>query len=229
MSKIIVTLAIAQSRLFANWPETAISRLIEVADVVTMAEHACIHRSGETASYLYLIVTGSLQFTRSSAPRRGLIASESFSGDFYGLMPALTGANYFYTAICKQPSTLVRIPVETLRELINGNGRLASDLFAALGKRYRDALGRHESATTYSLREQIGFILYSLLERNAYYSTTGEVQISQGEIATMLGTRRQVVNRTLKELEAEEIVQVQYGRIKVFDIAKLLDLGSADK
>jgi hypothetical protein len=37
----------------------------------------------------------------------------------------------------------------------------------------------------------------------------------------MLGTRRQVVNRTLREMAAEGVVSIQYGKISITDIEKL--------
>lgn len=224
MSNVVARLAINQSELFVNWPAEAIARLVDAADVVTMEAHACVKRSGESADYLYLLATGSMQLSRVSSTGREFTAWLYFAGDFHGIGPALTDTPFLYTATCKEPTTLVRIPATVLRELVYSDGRLAAAFFAVLDRRYRETLARHESATMHSTRERIGTLLCSFLARNIRCYAAGEVNLSQDEIATMLGTRRQVVNRALRELEAEGIVRVQYGRVTVLDMAKLSGL-----
>ncbi|CAG2158913.1 hypothetical protein LMG26411_06293 [Cupriavidus numazuensis] len=144
-----------------------------------------------------------------------------FAGDFHGIGPALTNSPLIYTATCKQPTTLVRIPANVLRELVYRDGRLAIGLFAALDRRYREALWRHESATMLPTHERVADLLRSFMARNIPSCTAGDVKLSQDEIATLLGVRRQVVNRALRKLEADGIVRIQYGGLTVLDVAKL--------
>jgi CRP-like cAMP-binding protein len=124
-------------------------------------------------------------------------------------------------------TTLVRIPALILRELVYSDGRLAIGFISVLDRRHREALWRLESATMLPTRERIADLLRSFLARNVRSRAVGEVNLSQDEIASMLGMRRQVVNRALREMEQDGIVQVHYGRLTVVDMAKLSALAPA--
>jgi CRP-like cAMP-binding protein len=67
----------------------------------------------------------------------------------------------------------------------------------------------------------VATLLNSIYTRSARGGRVSSINLSQEEIATMLGTRRQVVNRVLREMESEGAVQVLYGRIVISDIGKL--------
>lgn len=220
MSRVLTKLSITQSELFSGWPGEAVERLIAAADVVSYDANACVHRSGDVADFLYLVVTGSMQLSRRVSDRE-FTAWLYFAGDCHGIGPVITNSPFTYTATCKEPTMLVRIPAALLRDMVRADGSLAISLFAALDHRYRNALSLYESASTFSTRERIAALLLSFVARNIRCREASEVNLSQDEIATMLGTRRQVVNRALREMELADIVRVQYGRIAIVDKARL--------
>ncbi|MGD9943054.1 MAG: Crp/Fnr family transcriptional regulator [Burkholderiaceae bacterium] len=223
MSSVLARLAITQSELFADWPGDAVDRLIEAAGVLNLDAGSHVHRSGESADYLYLLVSGSLRLTRRSSGR-DFTAWLYFAGDCHGIGPAIAGSRFVHTATCKEATTLVRISGALIREMIRADGNLAISLFAALDRRYRNALALYESAATFSTSERIAGLIQSLVARAGRSGKASEVSLSQDEIAAMLGTRRQVVNRALREMEAAGIVQVRYGGIAVTDQEKLVSL-----
>lgn len=220
MSSPLVKISIAQSELFSGWPKACVERLVAAADVVNYEAKACVHRSGEIATHIYLIVTGSMQLSRRVSNRE-FTAWLYFAGDCHGIGPVMTDSPFTYTAICKEPTMLIRIPAALLRELVRADGKLSSSLFSALGQRYRNALNLYESAATFSTRDRIAALLLSFVARNIRCRNASEVNLSQDEIATMLGTRRQVVNRALRDMERVEVVRVQYGRIAIVNRERL--------
>ncbi|AZG08292.1 Crp/Fnr family transcriptional regulator [Pigmentiphaga sp. H8] len=217
----LARLAVAHSELFSGWPDEPIARLIGAADLVTLEPGDCLHRSGDEARFLYLLVTGSMRLTRPVAGDRPFIFGIHLAGDFHGLGPILARTPHINTSICKDRTTLVRIPAEILRKQIADNGRLSFPLFAALERRHLRATNLYMTATVRSIRSRVAELLRSFGARRARSHTGGEIRLSQDEIATMLGTRRQVINRTLREMAGEGAIHVQYGRITVDDPALL--------
>ncbi|HSW15644.1 MAG TPA: Crp/Fnr family transcriptional regulator [Ramlibacter sp.] len=221
MTHALARLAISQSELFSTWPEDAIGRLVERADVLEYAPGACVHGRGDEAQYLYLVAAGSLSLLRDGVKDRPFAAGIQLPGDFQGLGPVLSETPHLYTAVAKETSVLVRVPGSLLRELVAANGRLAFSLFRALERRHLRALNRFASAALQPLRARIAELLVSIHARTSRPGAAAEIHLSQDEIAAMLGTRRQVVNRTLKTMAADGAIQLEYGRLLLQDVALL--------
>lgn len=221
MENPLVRLTILQSELFANWPAAAISRLIQAADTVTVEEDTVIHRTNETPSYLYLLVSGSMHLIREIPSGRNFTAGMHLAGEFHGIGPVITQSPHIYTAVCKEKTVLVRIPGGLLREMLSHDGSFAFSLMTAMVNRHRGALNRYEGAAVLSIRARVATLLNSIYVRSARGDRVSSINLSQEEIATMLGTRRQVVNRVLREMESEGALHIQYGRILISDVAKL--------
>lgn len=226
MEKTLARLTLSQSELFATWPDADLARLIRAADTIMVEEGTVVHRTGEDATYLYVLVTGSMHLTREMASGRHFTAGMHLAGEFHGIGPVMTQTPHIYTATCKEESVLVRLSGDLLREMLNHDGRLAFSLMNAMVKRHRDALSRYEGAAVMSTRARVAVLLHSIHVRSARGGHESSINLSQEEIATMLGTRRQVVNRALREMEQEGAVELQYGRILVNDVGKLEELAA---
>ncbi|WP_194270571.1 Crp/Fnr family transcriptional regulator [Glaciimonas soli] len=221
MENTLVRLTISQSELFANWPAAAILRLVQAAEVVTVEENTVIHRTHDVPTYLYLLATGSMHLIRDMPSGRNFTAGMHLAGEFHGIGPVITRSPHIYTAECREKTVLVRIPGDLLRDMMIHDGALACSLMSAMVSRHRGALSRYEGAAVLSTRARVATLLNSIYVRSARGGRASSINLSQEEIASMLGTRRQVVNRVLREMEAEGAVHVQYGRIEISDIAKL--------
>jgi CRP/FNR family transcriptional regulator, cyclic AMP receptor protein len=221
MNDTLVRLAITQSELFSNWPDEAIARLVAHAQLLTVEPGTCVHHAGDPARYVFLLVTGSMNLSREMPGGRSFTGGLHLASEFHGLGPVVAQAPHMFTATCKEKTVLVRIPGEFLRELIAGNGRLSFSLFAALERRHLRAQIRHASAAVDSTQARVAGLLKSIDSRSVHGRAGSEVNLSQDEIATMLGTRRQVVNRVLREMAEEGAIRVQYGRISIIDKGKL--------
>ena len=221
MSKPIARVVISQSELFAGWPEPALARLVDAAEVLSFEEGASLHRPGDAAEYLYLIAAGSLRLTRQSPSGRRFTAWLQFAGDFHGLGSVVTQTPHIYEAICKGSTQLVRLPGSIIRDILRRDGNLALEMFARFYRRHRNAVRLYETAATHGLRSRIAALLQSVLVRSRRAGANAAIDLSQDEIASMLGTRRQVVNRELRAIAASGAVRVDYGRITVLDAEAL--------
>ncbi|WP_159917774.1 Crp/Fnr family transcriptional regulator [Pantoea sp. 18069] len=221
MNDTLVRLAITQSELFSQWPSDAIARLITQAVVLVVEPDTCVHHAGDPAEHVSLLVAGSMNLSRKMPGGRHFTGGLHLAGEFHGLGPVVAQAPHMFTATCKEKTVLVRIPGALIREMIAGNGRLAFSLFAALERRHLRAQMRHASAAVDSTQARIAGLLQSIDARSVHGRTDAEVNLSQDEIAMMLGTRRQVVNRVLREMAEKGAVQVRYGRISITDSDKL--------
>ena len=221
MNETLARVAITQSELFNGWPDEAIARLTQDSAVLVVEPGACLIRSGDAADYLFLVVSGSISLSRDMPSGGSFTAGLQLAGDFHGLGPVIAQGEHIYTAVCKDRTVLVRIPADLLRDLVAANGCLSFSLFAALERRYIQALNLHASAAVNSTQARIAALLKSIDARGVRGRSNAEIRLSQEEIAAMLGTRRQVVNRVLRDMAATGAIHVQYGRISILDREKL--------
>lgn len=217
----VIRVSIAQSDLFSQWPGDAIARLVSTAELRDVAPGEKVHSSGDRATHLYLIASGSIVFSRVAASGRPFTMGRHAAGDFHGLGPVLTQSNYIHDAVCRERTLIVCIPGSALRELIGNDGRLSFSLFAALESRHLRARDLYVTASVASTRARIADLIKALSARGNAGRFSAEINLSQGEIAAMLGTRRQVVNRVLREMADSGVLDVQYGRITIIDFDKL--------
>lgn len=224
----LVRLAISHSELFACWPDDPVAQLVAAADLVTIDPGGCVHRSGDEARFLYLVVSGSMHLTRCAASGRPFIYGIHLPGTFHGLGPILAQTPHINTSICRDRTTLVRIPAEILRKQVAADGRLSFPLFAALERRHLRATNLYLTASVSSTRCRVAALLKSFGSGKPRDRGPREIPLSQDKIAAMLGTRRQVINRALREIADEGAISVQYGRIVIDDFRKLEQIAPGD-
>lgn len=222
MSNVLAHITVTNSELFRDWPQEAIDHLVAHAEVIKVEAGTCVHESGATAEYLYLLASGSLDLRRVMPSGRKFTVRTHMVGDFQGLAPVLNQSAYWSAAIAKENSVLVRIPGRILRELLTKNGRLSFSIFAVLEARQMSSMSLYANASVLSLRARIAGHLLSLYERaGSRGAASVEIRLSQDDLAAMLGTGRQVVNRVLQEMAVAAAIEVNYGRILVKDKDKL--------
>lgn len=224
MEKTLVRLAVSQSELFANWPTGAISRLVQASDSITVEENTILHLTNDVPTYVYLLASGSMQLIREIPSGRNFIAGIQLAGDFHGIGPVITQLPHIYTVKCREKTVLVRIPGELLRNILSSDGNLAFSLMSAMANRHRDALNRYEGAAILSTRERVATLFITIYKKSIRAGSVSSVNLAQEEIAAMLGTRRQVINRVLREMEAEGAISIKYKRILISNMSKLEEM-----
>lgn len=216
LTRAVPRLTISQSELFRRWPVEDLDPLIAAADVIQLESGELLHAAGDMAEYLYLLAAGSMRVSTRSTSGREFTTRMYFAGDYHGLGPVLTGANYVYTVSARSQTLLVRIPRKLLVDMLSRDGRLAIALCVALSDRHLRTVARYAEASTGSIRARVAGLLESFLERAPRQPAT-EVHLMQVEIAELLGTRRQGINRELRALEMLGMLRLEYGYITVID------------
>jgi CRP/FNR family cyclic AMP-dependent transcriptional regulator len=59
-----------------------------------------------------------------------------------------------------------------------------------------------------------------------YPSSSGVLRITQQELGYLVGLSRQRVNEALRVLQAEALIRVEYGGLRVLDLERLRGFGA---
>lgn len=112
------------------------------------------------------------------------------------------------------------MPAKALRDLMWENRDIQEALVGFLCQRFRMALDVAEQFATWKPRARLAWRLLSMAKSHGITNPGKrgmEIQVSQEALSSMINLSRQRTNILLKEMEREELVRLEYGRIRVRD------------
>lgn len=181
-----------------------------------------LFREGEDSNAAFLVQRGEVELYRTRAAGKrvvGRVRPGAVIGDiamfqgrpYISSAKAVTAVRAFRFERSRLVPVLIEHPVIAMRWLVACLSQLESTQQRVIRLMHR------------TVREQVAEVL--LDEANDY----GEVQLSQGSLADLLGASRQSVNEALAGMREEKMIDTGYRVIRVLDRTGLADIaGRAD-
>ncbi len=185
---------------------TLIERVYEKDEVIFL--------EGEPCQGLYIVREGSAKIYKLSPEGREQILSYSKSGDSFNEVAVFDGGPNPANVIAAEATTLWIVPRAAVVDLIQRNPQVALVVVQNLGARLRHLVGLVEDL---SLRQVSARLAKLLLET----ATRGEQALTQQEMAARLGTVREMIGRSLRQLEARGLIRTERGKIVILDREEL--------
>jgi CRP/FNR family transcriptional regulator len=206
-------------------PDESIRALAERAYARRYAAGEVIFLEGEPAAGLFLVASGTVKISRFSKEGREYILHLQHVGNTFNDVAALDGGPNPATAIAHSDVTLLRVDRRDLQTIITRYPSLAWALIESLARRARHLVGLVQDL---SMRNVRGRLARLLLEQ-AQHSHDEEVArfLTQEEMASHLGTVREVVGRALRSLAADGIIEFDRHRIVILDPDRLVEEAEA--
>jgi CRP-like cAMP-binding protein len=174
---------------------------------------------GAPADVLFFVVNGVVKVYKISADGKEQIFRIIRPGDSFNDVPVLSGGMNLASAAAMGPVTLNGIKKKDLENIVATHPRLAMNLVHVLSRRVEELMSLVED---FSFRHVSGRVAKILLE---YIGGEGEKpRLTQQEIAAIIGTAREMVGRSLKNLEEEGAIKVERNRILITDKEILKDI-----
>ena len=115
-------------------------------------------------------------------------------------------------AITLEETKLLLIPSVKLRQWITEYPLFNFYIYEMFNKRYLDLIDTINQLIFYRMDER----LYNYLKEKASVSGNNHINITHQQIATDMGTAREVISRLLKKLELENKIVTGRNQVKVF-------------
>ena len=194
-------------------------RLLEGSSRVTFSAGTIAFRR-EGPPLAYIIETGLVrtfwsvpdgrQATMVFVHPKELVGATTITGDpFWVSMQVITD------------SRMSILDVDAVRKLAATEIEVSTALASSLARRLRDAYRLIAVRTLGTIKERVA---YDLLDRAAQSQFLGgrlEVRATQADLADSVGSSREVMSRTLRDLRVEGIVETATGVIRIQDPARL--------
>lgn len=181
---------------------------------------ALIVEAGETASGLYVIISGHAKLVLEDGDGRALTIGMLGPGEFFGESSVTPEGIHPATVEAEEPCQLVFIPREALLRHVLTNASATAALLRAVVTRLGTA---HGTLARLGLKNVYGRVVCVMLE--SLREADGEyiLDIGSPEIASRVGASREMVSRVIKDLIERKIARRRKRKLVVLDRTALAE------
>jgi CRP/FNR family transcriptional regulator, cyclic AMP receptor protein len=197
--------------LFANLDDREIRDLEAIGQERTMAKNSIVINEGDETDSLYIVLKGKAHALRSDESGRQFIVNRFGPYDCFGEMSFFDRNSRCATVITREKCTLMVLPRKAFFEFAGRHPEIYKNLIKALLEKLRKATQQIEEL---AFLDVYGRLARFLIEnRNA--DGIIEEKLTQQELADMVGSSRETVNRIFNELVGGGFIVKEKGRIVV--------------
>ena len=203
---------------FKSLGKNELAQLARVLIEHTLDKDAIVFLEGEPCVGLYLVRAGSVKIYKLSSEGREQILSYMRPGGSFNEVAVFDGGPNPANAAAMEPTRVWMLPRQVMLDAIQNHPQVALAVIGNLGMRLRHLVNLVEDL---SLR-QVSARLAKLLLESA--TEQAHQRLTQQEMAARLGTVREIIGRSLRQLEARGLIRVERHRVVILDPAGLKKL-----
>jgi CRP/FNR family cyclic AMP-dependent transcriptional regulator len=210
---------LSQIPLFASLSEAEMSALAQRASEKKFDPDDMLFWEGEACAGIFLVTQGSVKIFKMSAAGREMMLSLEMAPTTVAELPLFDGGPYPASVRAVGPVTSFFIPKAEFQQVCRQYPDVALKILAVVGRRLRNLVQIVESMTFGSVTQRLARMILDVsrqMGRDAF-----EFPLTHQELASRLGTVREVVSRNLARFRAEGLVRLQGGQIEILNRAGL--------
>jgi len=177
-----------------------------------------IYREDDYANYLYFIIKGKVKSVKTDNYDKDLVSAMSGKGDFLGHIALIDGEEYLETATALEPTELAVIPRQDFLALLQKNKNVSAQFMKMLSASIKEGEKRLLQMAYAPVRERVAVALLNLIAKEAATSQKpSRLLISREDLASIVGTAKESLIRTLSILKKEGLVCTDGQEIEILD------------
>lgn len=185
------------------------------------AKGAYICHRGDKLDHWTGVVAGLVKISAISRDGKAMTFAGATDGSWFGEGSVLKDEARKYDLVAIRDTRLAMMSRATFMWLFENSTGFNRYLVRQLNERMGQFIATIEYDRILGPRARVARNLSWFFNRVLYPKAGPAVEISQEELALLAGVSRQVVNRSLQELEDEGLLKVEHGRITPLDIEAL--------
>lgn len=209
--------------LLAPLPTEAKTALAAQAEFVNINRRGVVYESGATATHVYFLFEGRLQGVDFTIDGRevGLFFVEP--REYCGELSLFDEGSHSESIIAIVKSSVLRIPIHSLREVIFSNPTLMISTCRRIAGRVRSLTEQRALLAMPEIPQRICAQILRLLDRPTLTLTPVISNApTHQELAIMLNTSRETVTRVFQRLQAQGLVtKISQQSIEISDLQQL--------
>jgi CRP/FNR family transcriptional regulator, cyclic AMP receptor protein len=181
------------------------------------------HRGSPTEHWLG-VIAGFVKVDTVSKEGRSTTLAGVPAGSWFGEGAALKDARRPYSVVALRDSKVAFIPRQTFEWLIDNSRSFSRFVINQLNARCGYYVGMVGNLRLNKASTRVAFCLSELFNPQLYAAPSPTLALSQEEIGRLCGLSRQHTNRALRELADAGLLMIEYGSVRILDVAGLRDL-----
>jgi CRP-like cAMP-binding protein len=210
--------------LFSHLADEELARVVRVARTRSHPRNSVILFEDDPGDALFVVLAGEVKVVLAGEDGREVILSILKEGDFFGEMSLIDDRPRSATVIATADSELLVLRRVDFQACLEESPRIAFGLLRELSRRLRLADEKIGGLVLLDVNGRIARLLITLADEHDGRSILRTV--THHTIAQMIGTTRESVSRTLRELQDRGLIRVTRERIAVVDRPGLERLAS---
>lgn len=218
---------LAKHRLFAN---------IDPADLIALAGRATIRlfradelifQKGDPGNGIISVLSGSVRICCFSEDGDEVVLGIMQPGELFGEIGLIDGGERTAHAYACETTKLLILHRRDVMPFLERNPRACLELLDIAAQRLRTSSVRFEDFFFLDVRTRLAKLLVSLANKDGAKGLNEgmpNICISQQQLANMIGTSRQAVNKQLREWENAGLIRLHHRSITVPKLEDIADL-----
>jgi CRP/FNR family transcriptional regulator, dissimilatory nitrate respiration regulator len=222
MENLNIREAIGSSALFNGLPPEQIDRIVRIVVKKHFNRGETIFFEGDNGTGFYMVDNGKVKIYKMSFSGKEQILHIFGPGEPFGEVPVFHGKPFPATAEALMKSSLFFFPREKFIQLIHETPSIALNMLAVLSLRLRRFTSQIESLSLKEVPARLaGYLMY--LSEEQENTDVIELEISKGQLASLLGTIPETLSRIFAKMSEEGLIAVDGRTIRILDHTGLAD------
>lgn len=213
----------------AIWSRALGDREIEIAraGIVEKSfganEAICMH--GDRFDYWTGVVTGLVRIGNVSRDGKAMSFTGMMAGGWFGEGTLLKNETRRYDTVALRDTRLALMDRATFMWLMDNSVPFNRFMVGQLNERLGQFMGLLEQGRMLDTTARLARSIASLFNPILYPDLTSHLEITQEELGAISGMSRQNANQSLKTLEKDGLLRLEYGGVTVVDLDRLRSYG----
>ena len=193
-------------------------------DVLRVRKGQLICSKGDEINHMYLVVEGKVKIYTITPDDKRLILRFQKSLGIIGDIEYIQGTDVLHTIEASTECLLLKIPFQTIRDTVGNDADFLSFLLDVITSRFRAKTDAATLNLLYPVEVRIAsFLLSTTTGGEGKHSVYHEEAVGSSlkDIADMVGTSYRHLNRVIKKLCNEEIINRSGGKLFIKDLDRL--------
>ena len=195
-----------------------VARVLLVGDA-DPGDYVC--RTGRAPTYWFGVVDGLLKMNTEGADGASMTLAGLPPGGWFGEGTAIKREPYRYNVQAIRKSVVGGLPIDMFHWLLDHSIGFNRFVMNQLNERLGQFIAAREIDRMNNPDQRVARSLAVLFNPLLYPSVGSVLRITQQELANLVGLSRQRVNEALAVLQREQVIQVEYGGLRVLDLEAL--------
>lgn len=206
-----------------NLPEAVRGRLRHLSRIIRLKKDSEVFGPENVPDSLFFLYEGTVRVSQTSEAGREIVLYRVIAGESCVLTTACMLAEEAYNAegIAETDVTAIILPKTAFDQLVTEEAAFRKFVFAAYSRRLIDLLRVVNDVAFGRIDVRLAHSLLTLA------GTSKEISATHQQIASELGTAREVVSRVLNDFQKRGLISQSRGRIAIADRTGLSTLAAA--